>query len=423
MLQVKKINLINVFIMVALHSFTASLMSMFPTNMFRTWDINLRPPIWHNTKLQWTNWAEIGYKTRGYNAAGNEVNVLQTWNDTQDALAMLKGFDDSSDIAQFLNDLGNPEDDGIRGHFKVTGNFKARGFGLALRYHAPHHITINFNVPFYDMSLRNVVFADQTRDFTSADVIVKEELTSQLQTRLNEFDPTLNIHGWSRVGFGDAFCIIDWYRNFKQGKPILKNVALNARLGLSVPSGKKIDINDICPIPYGFDGSVGVLFGGGIDLIWLDVLRGGIDVEFLNLFGTTRERRIKIKPEQTEFLLLAKARAHKDFGFTQRFNLFLEAHEVYYGLSGRATYQFWKHGDDKLTLETNKYSNAIANSAISLQEWTIHQVIFQISYDCQKDVADQSWFKPQLSCFYKLPFNGQLALLSNTYGGTLSFSF
>jgi hypothetical protein len=403
---------------------SGNMYSMFPINLYRAWDINLRPPIWCGENFQWTAWVENGYKAHAYNDDGIEKNVAQIWNTTQDALAMLQGFDPSSPVTQFFeNVLQSPEDNGIRGHFKVDADFKAKAFGFAWRYHCPYNFTLGLHLPFYDMQLKNITFTDQTQNVSMSDMIVREELTSQLVNRVAEFDPSLNLYGWSKLGIGDLFFIADWYRDFPQGKPILKHVALNARAALSIPTGVKVNVDDILSIPYGFDGSVGFIFGGGINLVWFDVFRGGLDVEFIQLFGNTRERRIKVQEAQTEFLLLSKTEAHKDFGITQRFNLFLEGYRVVRGLSARATYQFWKHGEDKLTLCTNAFSNDIANTAQSLQEWTMHQVIFELSYDFQCDIPKSSPFKPQFSLFYKLPFNGERALLLNTVGATFSLNF
>ncbi|MEX0940277.1 MAG: hypothetical protein WDZ41_02875 [Candidatus Babeliales bacterium] len=411
--------LVFIFLCASKESFT-----IFGINLFRPYDINLRPPIWCGENFQWTDWVEIGYKARGYNPEGNEVNVMQLWTPTQDALAMLKGFNSSSPITQFLiNDLGNPPDNGVRGNFRVTGDFKAKGFGIGARYHLPHNLTVGLHLPFYQMRLKNVNFVDLTYNNNAADMIVREELTSQLKERIREFDPNLNIMGWEKIGPGDLFFLAEWYRNFPQGKPILKNVSLNARVGFSFPTGIKKDEDDILTVPFGFDGSAGLLFAGGINLNWFNVFRGGIDIEFLTLFGNTRDRRIKVQQDQTEFLLLAKVPTYKDFGFTQRFNLYLEAYRVFHGLSARATYQFWKHSEDTLSVCTNEFSNEIANTAESLQEWTIHHVIFQLSYDFQCDISEKSAIKPQLSLFYKLPFNGERALLLNTYGATFTLNF
>jgi hypothetical protein len=215
----------------------------------------------------------------------------------------------------------------------------------------------------------------------------------------------------------------EWLRDFPQPKPILRNVGLNIRSSLSVPTGLQKKENDILSIPFGLDGAVGLIFGSGIMIHWWEYVAGGIDVEFMQLFGNIRERRIKTSADQSDLVLLAKARAHKEFGFTHRFNLFLEMYDVIPGLSASITYQFWKHGEDKLALNTNAFSNTIANTAQSLQDWTFHQFIYKLQYDAQLLLGSKSGWKPQVALFYKMPFNGQRALVSHTLGAIVSLSF
>ena len=148
------------------------LFGIFAINLFRPWDINLRPPRWCGEHFQWTNWFEIGVKSRGINH-DDFVNVMQLWTPKQDALAMLRGFDSSSDISKYLKDeLMDPEDNGIRGNFIVTGDFKARAFGFSARYHLPYDFTVGLYVPFYSMHLNNVNFCDLTQDLTPEDMTV-----------------------------------------------------------------------------------------------------------------------------------------------------------------------------------------------------------------------------------------------------------
>jgi hypothetical protein len=403
------------------HIYTAN--GMFGITLFRPWDINVRPPRWAAKDIQPTVWFEKGLKARGVNAEGDEVNVLQIWTPTQDALAMLEGFPQDNPITEFLNHvLNNPSDDGTRGHFEVTGKLDANAACCALRYHAPHNITVSGHLPFYMMKLSRVNFVDLTRDITPSDALVKQELTSMLVERVAQFDQTLNLGGWDRVGLGDFTLLFEWLRDFPQPKPILKNVALNVRTAITIPTGIKENVNDVFSIPFGLDGAVGFVFGGGITVDWFNHFNFGLDFEFIQLFGNTRDRRIKTSPLQTDFLLLAKVPAHKDFGFTQRYNLFAQAYRLWHGLSASITYQFWRHNDDRLSLLTNSYSNQIANTAESLQEWTFHNLIFRFDYDFQWDIEDSS-FNPQCALFYKLPFNGKRAILVHSVGGIVSLNF
>lgn len=399
-------------------------LGMFPTNLFRAFDINLRPPIWHNTRYQFTGWFEQALHVQAFNGRGEKVDQLQFLTTTQDALAMLRGYPSSSPMSIFLDDvLDNPTDDGVRGNFIPDGRFIMQAGGLSFRFHTNHNFSLIALLPFYRMAIENVRYTDLTPNASMTDIIIKQELTSVLQQRIAEFDPSLNIFGWDKLGFGDLILGVDWFRTFVQAKPVLKNVDLNARLNLSLPTGIKKDEDNILSLPFGFDGSVGLIFGGGIDLTWFDYIKGGIDVEFIYLFGNTRTRRIKVDPAQTDFFLLTKVRAHKEFGFTQRFNLYGQAYKIWRGLSATITYQYWQHGDDHLSLFTNEFSNDVANSAEYLQEWILHNMIFSLSYDCQDDIDDCSFFKPQFSAFYKLGFNGTRALMVNSIGGTFSLSF
>lgn len=416
--MVFKRNIVIPLMILSIYCSVQTSMAIFATNLFWPFDINLRPPRWECEPVQLTGWVEAGVKSIGFDPHGHEVNIMQIWNPTQDGIAMLKGFPADSAITKFLNSLGNPDDNGIDGHFRVTGDIKPIVVGFAGRYHFPYDVTLGIYVPVYSMKFNHVKFQDLTQN-----VLIKDEFSSKFFEVVKGLDPSLNLQGWHKTGLGDIFIGADWLRTFPQGKPILRDVTLNVRAAFNLPTGVKKNEDDILFIPFGFDGSVGLVFGGGIVLNWLDLFRGGLDIEFIELFGNTRMRRIKVQEDQTDFLFLAKTEAHKDFGFTQRFNLFFEAYRFFHGLSLRMTYQFWQKGDDKLALCSNEFSNTIANTAESLQEWTMHQLIVALNYDFQTDLSCDAPLKPQLSLFYKFPFNGSRALMFYTVGGTVSFSF
>ena len=240
---------------------------------------------------------------------------------------------------------------------------------------------------------------------------------------MQQFDSTLDLTGWKRAGVGDLALLAEWWKDFPQGKEYLRNVNVEGRFGFTFPTGLQKNENQILSVPFGNDGSAGTLIGGGVNLMWSECVRAGIDVQFLILFGNTRTRRIKVDTTQTDFLLLAQAKVHKEYGIVQRFNLYAETYKLWYGLSLGAVYQYWKEGDDKLTLATNQYSNEIANSAVSLEEWTMHQIIFTAKYDFQDVVADASWLRPHILAFYKLPINGSRALMASMVGVSVTLNF
>lgn len=401
--------------------FIEKIHGIFPINLFSPWDINLRPPLWCNTSFQFTAYDETGLKTRGVNADSKQVNVMQLWQPTQDALAMIQSLPANNPLRIILQ---NVQDDGVRGHFSVTGKLKANAsVGFSGRYHAPYGISITGYLPLYAMKLQNITFTDLTKENDAEDFLVRDNLTDNFLAIMQELDPSLDLTGWHRVGIGDIAIFADWIGSFPQAKPILKNVDLTTRLGLTLPSGLRTNEDQILSIPFGYNGSAGLWFGAGITLNWFDYIRGGLDFEFLHLFGNSRVQRIKTQKDQTDFLFLSKAKAHTDYGFTQQYNLYFEAYRFFHGLSAGFIYQFWRHGEDKLALFTNLYSNNLANTAEKLQEWTIHQIIFKLNYDFQCNLDDCAVLKPTIFAFYKLPFNGTRAILVNTVGVAITLNF
>ncbi len=399
--------------------------AIFPINVFRPWDLNLRPTPWPGKHIQLVGYDEIGLKVQAFDADKSRENVMQLWTDTQDAIAMLQGFPASSPFYQYYtNVLMMPVDDGIRGNFLVKGHFEmTASAGLSCYYRFPHYVTLSAHIPFYAMSVSHVNFMDLTQNNNNASNLrVKQNLTNNFAARLLQFDPTLTINGWSRVGFGDLGIMAEWRQGFKQSKPYLKNVELALRTCLTLPTGLQRNENQILSVPFGYE-ALGLMFGAGIKLTWLDWVRAGVDFEFLQLFGNNRTFRIKVQEDQTDFLLLAQAKAHKEFGFTQRYNLCLETCPLVRGLSIGMAYEFWKHGKDKYDLLDESFSAKIANSAQSLQEWTMHQLIFKLWYDCAGDVREDSAFRPQFLFFYKVPVNGKRALLINSIGAQITMNF
>jgi len=136
----------------------------------------------------------------------------------------------------------------------------------------------------------------------------------------------------------------------------------------------------------------------------------------------TRVRRLKTDVNQTDFLILNKGSATKSVGTAYKFNLFLQFERFFKGLSAKVAYQFFKHDDDKLTADSNDFSYNIINSAQSLKEWNFQNFVFQLNYDFFLECKD-SWFKPQLSFFYKLPVTGKRVINPHTFGGQIALNF
>jgi len=386
-------------------------------NIIKPYDVYLRPPVREDKHFQLFGWAEYGLEARGWDVCGDRVNPLRIWNKDQNGIAMLNGCDPQTAIGQLRARLG--DDDGCRGHFCVDGDLKPIGATIAARYVFPYSISLGLYLPVYSMKLENVVWRDLT---PGGDTIMRDNLTNNFAAHVKELG-CLDICGWKRTGLGDLMLVGEWQGEFKQNKPVLKKAIIDARLGLSMPTGLKQDEDKIFALPFGNDGAWGFMVGGGLDLVWADYIRGGFDVELDHIFGNRKVRRIKTDMDQTDLLFLQKDCSYKDYGLTQQFTIHAGVYKLLGGLIVDVGYRFTKHGDDTITLETTCYSDKIANSAESLKEWTAHQMLAKVAYDFGAHMEDDSRFIPTIGAYARLPFNGKRVTLSPSFGIVLTFDF
>lgn len=359
---------------------------------------------------------------KGFNSNGCPVNILHIYSDTQDALAMLKGFDPNSAIGQ-LNMRVDANDNGIRGNLVFDGKLRLNIFtAFQLMHRVTPHWGFSFYFTFESMQLSDFSVCDLTQSITEDDFRVKQYLTNNLCGIVKQLGG-LELGNWKRIGPGDLLSMVTWQKTYPQYRPMLKNVALNGRLGLLLPTGKRKDEDKVFAFPFGYDGAVGLLFGGGLDAQLGDYFKVGFDVQLLHLFGNTRERRIKTDVSQTAILLLEKTAAYKDFGMYQRFNLYFEFYHFLKETSLLVGYEFNKHGDDVLSLNCLQFASEVANSTATIKDWTGHLIVLDLKHNFSYLVTPQACVIPQVCLFFRLPFEGRRSVLFPTVGGRIVFDF
>ncbi len=402
--------------------FICATISINAMNLLQPYDTLIRPPFTGDYPWQMSVYGEYGFNTIALDSCGECANVLRIWQGEQNALKMLEGFNDSSQIGQKRVQV-DANDDGTRGHFLVSGDLDLDySFAVAMRYAFLPRWSIGLYLPFFQMKLKNVCWEDLTKNITNKDARVKEFLTDDFFTNVCELGG-LDLTGWKRTGVGDLVAMLEWYEHFPQRKPMLKDVKVNWRFGFNIPSGKRKDEDKLFALPFGYDGGLGLIFGLGLDLTFGRYLKAGVDVQLTHVFGDTRNRRIKTQKDQTELLLLEKTSAYKDFGLIQRFNLYFELYKVWKGFSLKTGYQFLKRGDDTLSLLSQDYSTEIANTALSLEEITMHHFIMDASYDFGEHIGDNARVSPYLGLFVRIPFNGKRVALNRTIGAVFALNF
>ena len=405
-----------------------------PINLFKPSDRPMQPeplPCWSS---QFTIGYEGALKVKGFRDDDNDcqqicihasndikkkTNVLHIYGAEQNGLAALKGFDSVTKPGQLSQLFNINDENGTQGFFRPCGEYKIpMNLMLSQRFYFNHGLHFGLHLPVYSMELKNVSWQKLNGSVTG-----EQNLEDDLLRSIREV-AGLNVCGWKRTGIGDLIAQLVWMRDYPQAKPLLENVRVQARLGAVFPSGKKTAPDDIVAFPFGNDGSWGIQFAGGIDLDFCWALRGGVDVEFIYLFGNERCRRIKTVCNQTDLLFLTKLPVFREFGLNQQYNIYLETCNLFRsGLSLKANYQFLKQNEDRLFAFSDRYDTEIINSSENVQDWTAHSLILMARYDISHHFEEKRWYEPTLTGWFKWGFNGKRALLANTLGVQLSINF
>jgi hypothetical protein len=399
------------------------LQGLAPLNLLRPYDVNTTPCKWSDQRFQWSGIMLLGSgKSQAFDLDGNKVNDTQLWTNDQNGLAMVKGYAAGTEIdaiAQATNAING--DDGVRGHFKVAGDFKIHLSILAsVRFYVTNNWWVQASLPFYKVDLKNLTFVDQTKSITADDLAVKAQITDNLAANVARLGNGLHLASWGKTGPGDLVLMAGWSNKYYQRKPWIKRVDPSIRFGLALPTGVKKDEDKVMFMPFGNDGASALIVGGGLTINYVNRIDAGFDVELMHVFSGTKLRRIKVDNDQTDFLLLTKTETQKDPGFTQKFTIFVEP-TIGYGVSARFAYQHLRKGDDHLYVISNAYSSTIANTAQSLKEFTTHNIIAQLKFDLARE--DAQFNRPQFTAFFVQPFNGRRSIQTQQFGLGMTLSF
>lgn len=397
-------------------------------NLFNPYDVLLLPPVRPNECWQFTVAGEWVIKERSYQSAEDEygevncfrkhADPLQLYQDEQDFLAALKGNDYTAARSQLGQQFNIDDDNGTEGLLIPCGKFDAQNWMFSARRYLNHGFFFSLHLPLISMKLKNVSWRPGPNNtITTFD----SEVTNDFVAAIEQVGH-INLYDWHRVGIGDLAAIMWWQEHFPQARPILHDVRLQARGGFLFPTGSKIDNNVMLGLPFGYDASLGIIFGGNLELTLGHYCLFGIDVELLYLFGKTRQRRIKTDEAQTDLLFLQKACTFTEPGFTQHYTLYGRFQNFWRGASLGLAYQYTKQQDTFIFLGTDHFNASLANTAESLQDWTVHNIVASVNYDFYGECYDRA-YKPYVSLLYKHGFNGSRSVVADTITALIAVDF
>ncbi|MBM3886351.1 hypothetical protein FJ364_00320 [Candidatus Dependentiae bacterium] len=400
-----------------------------PTTALRAHDQAMRLSVIKNKKYHIKVAMESSLAERAYNPEQHRTNALTVLEKDQASIMALRNTAPEQKAAAdtILRRMFNPADNGVRGHLKPAGSFSELSVtpNVGAQFNVagmPGLFAVDVHVPVVRKQISNISFADQTNTTLVpliADLQVKKEMPNMLQN----FEDLGLLHTgkWVATGLGDTAIMGSWRNWFRQDKELVKGVELFAQLGVTLPTGKERDEDQMFSLPLGSDGAFGIPVGLGLNVQFINTFRAGLNIDFLAYLDKAKNRRLKTHQAQTDLFLLNKGDATKDYGLNWQFYLYLQSRHFIGGLSAKAAYQYLRHDTDKLTPRDNKFSFDVVNAAANLQEWHAHNVIFSLDYDHIN--SSDTLVVPQLSAFFKLPVGGKSVIAAQTVGLQMGVSF
>ncbi len=382
-------------------------------------------PLLPKQKWQWNFLTQSCFDTTSFNFDGNQVNALQIYEPAQDMLGLFQGIGLESQFNQLVNSIAAGSGGGVNnsqnGLFTPTGDFSGYQVAFLSSYKFHNNCYFKVALPVYNLKLSHVVWDYTGNNETFSGQQIQDELVSSfLQDAQNIFG--LNLSGWQTSGLGDLALLLDYIGDYPQGRTVLRNVRVHARLGLTFPTGLVANENWLMSQPLGNDGSMTMPFGGGLDINLGRYFQCGFRGQFSYIWGNEKLRRVPTFPGQTTLLFPTVMSTFKNYGITQTFDLYAQMYNVYEGLSLKLAYEYYFKTQDNISINRPGYNYNLLQSDLTLEEMTRHNMIILLSFD-SGFLEKHDKIHPQVGLFFNMPFNGSLATLASTVGVQLSLDW
>lgn len=382
-------------------------------------------PLLPKQKWQWNFLTQSCFDTTSFNFDGNQVNALQIYEPAQDMLGLFQGIGLESQFNQLVNSIAAGSGGGVNnsqnGLFTPTGDFSGYQVAFLSSYKFHNNCYFKVALPVYNLKLSHVAWDYTGNNETFSGQQIQDELVSSfLQDAQNIFG--LNLSGWQTSGLGDLALLLDYIGDYPQGRTLLRNVRVHARLGLTFPTGLVANENLLMSQPLGNDGSMTMPFGGGLDINLGRYFQCGFRGQFSYIWGNEKLRRVPTFAGQTTLLFPTVMSTFKNYGITQTFDLYAQMYNVYAGLSLKLAYEYYFKTQDNISINRPGYNYNLLQSDLTLEEMTRHNMIILLSFD-SGFLEKHDKIHPQVGLFLNMPFNGSLATLASTVGVQLSLDW
>lgn len=414
--------------------FAASLATVFPgvTHCFQSNFFKGTSPVFVETnfgkkKHKTGILCEAGKTCNGRNFDTKKSNVLSIFDRTQSSVAMFLNpqitIPEAENIRRYFRAPHEIVDNGITGHFSLTGKYEEISFNLWHRStlplkNIPGVTYFSALLPLHQVEMKEISWNDLTSGYLAGEFEFKRDISSQIKTKTKNLG-NLDLNAWKGSGIGDIVFRLGWYRIFEQPQDAIKNVTVSGSIGLSLPTSKQKDEDKVFCVPFGNDGAWGLNASLGLDLEFNKWLDAGAQLNCLKLFDETRLRRLKTHPAQTDFLLLHKGIATLKRAPAWTFHLYGKL--KYHGASLSCAYNYFTQDDDTMVPSSNDFMQEVISSSEMHKERSSHDLIIRAKYKMEGN--KKSKILPCVNAFFKFPIAGRRTVMARTYGVELGVYF
>jgi len=334
------------------------------------------------------------------------VNPTQYLEDRENDFASFLGNRADTSLGSFAQQYSPYEGATANDLVDFNGDVSFGSFNFSFEKWFTETIRLGWYLPYYIFSLNSISYinSNEKRMFEQ---FISNNILDVYKNNGKYIGP------YQLSGIGDSTLLLSWQDSFFERRDFITALLCSLRGGLQLPTGqyKESYQETFLKIPLGYDAAWGIAFGGSIEVDIGCYLGAGISADCIALFGRTVERYIKTDVRQTDLLLLKKDLCFIDPGFKEEFTVFFTGHNIQKSFLTTFAYQYNKRNDSDIIVCSDQHPTIIASTMQSLGAWTTHNLILlgqTILPIKENDIT--------CGIFIKIGFNGERAIVGNTFG-------
>jgi len=320
----------------------------------------------------------------GWNSCVQKTNVLNIYGPTNMQLlgSGLPGLNMTNpvDIA-LLNLTLLPAREGF-GQYLFCGHFSITEANIIFSQNMQYGFFWQFHVPVRRLQISDVSYTD----LSPRDDVFPNINTPAWQTFLNLFPQFLvqyniNLGPSKSSGVGDVSWLGGWSYTFEETS-YLDYMDICLRSGVLIPTGKKVNPDNVFELPTGYNGHTGVPLMADVAVgmwEWFTIGAHGGAIIFMQ---ACNDIRLKTDIAQNGWIKLPRVRAETRPGIIWDGVIYIKADHWVSGLSFTMGYTVAKKQEDHIEVcPSDCFDQCIVQSDSMLLPWTMHTLNFLGEYD------------------------------------------